>query len=150
MPTEYDWISRRIVISLDWWFPDCARMENWTMSSTTFENIFDHAAAIVRSRRGDTPDVNRLLDDFRRRAMAFEKDPLCNRELIVEPAHEAQVLELPIDLVESVAAELQNLNILHVWVRATCPSGDEETLVETDKPAEFKTAISLHNFFVIK
>ena len=112
------------------------------MSSTTFENIFDHAAAIVRSRRGDTPDVNRLLDDFRRRAMAFEKDPLCNRELIVEPAHEAQVLELPIDLVESVAAELQNLNILHVWVRATCPSGDEETLVETDKPAEFKTAIS--------
>lgn len=119
-------------------------MENWKMSSTEFVTIYDHAAAVVRSELGSTSEVNRVLADFRRRALSNERDPLRNRDLIVEPLHESQVLEVPGDLVEKVAATLHRLNILHIWVRASCPASDEgeDTVIETDNPATFRDALA--------
>lgn len=109
------------------------------MSSIEYATIYDHAAAVVKSECGSTPEVTKVLDDFRSRALSDEKDPLANRQLMVEPMHDAQILEVPFELVEKVAAQLHRLNILHIWVRATCPSEDDSAeVVETDNPKTFR------------
>ena len=120
-------------------------MEISIMSSIEYATIYDHAAAVVKSQCGSTPEVSQILDDFRRRALGDEKDPLENRELIIEPMHDAQILEVPTQLVEKVAAELHRLNILHIWVRATCPANndDELTVIETDSPKAFREMLAL-------
>ncbi|QDT77292.1 hypothetical protein Mal35_07180 [Gimesia maris] len=113
------------------------------MSSIEYDSIFDHAAAVVKSECGSTLEVERILDDFRVRALSEERDPLINRNLIVEPMHDAQVLEVSFETLEQVTAQLQRLNILHIWVRARCPSEDDgDDVIETDNPRVFREAIS--------
>ncbi|QDV15815.1 hypothetical protein Pan153_04340 [Gimesia panareensis] len=114
------------------------------MSSTEYATIYDHAAAVVRSECGSISDVNKILSDLRDRALSDERDPLKNRDLIVEPQMDAQILNVSFELYEQVAAHLQRLNILHIWVRVACPSDDDEGLevIETDSPKDFREAIS--------
>jgi pimeloyl-ACP methyl ester carboxylesterase len=114
------------------------------MPSSRFENIFDGAATIVESRCRGMVGVRTVLDDIKRRGQSPIKDPLQNRELIVEPWIDSQRLRVPVGAVESVAAELQKLNVLHIWVRVHCPSVDtdeeDDVIIETNNSKQFKQA----------
>jgi hypothetical protein len=111
------------------------------MSSIGFETTFEHAAALVRAQCGDLPGLETVLGDLRKRVQTDALDPLENRDLIVEPHIDAQMLDVPQKTVECVAAELHRLHLLHIWARITCPWEEGETVVETDDPKVFQTAI---------
>jgi hypothetical protein len=115
------------------------------MPSNRFEDIFDGAASIVESRCRGMDGVRAVLDDIRDRGRSPVKDFPRNRNLIVEPWIVSQKLHVPLATVESVAAELHKLNVLHLWVRVHCPAADDDdeddVILETSDPKEFKRRI---------
>jgi len=114
------------------------------MSSDAFETIFDLGAEIVKQRLGESAEIVKTIEDFRRRIQTDDRNPLENRDLIVEPNLDSQILVVPRATVEKIAAEFHKLNILHVWVRVRCPSveeDDEATVVETKSTKEFRKTL---------
>jgi hypothetical protein len=115
------------------------------MRSTKFGIIFDAAASIVERRCKGLMGVRTVLDEIKRRGDSLSMSPLENRDLIVEPMIESQLLNVPLHTAECVASELHGLNILHKWVRARCPIADPEhgdnVIVETDSSKQFREAL---------
>ncbi|QDT41032.1 hypothetical protein Pan241w_10910 [Gimesia alba] len=71
--------------------------------------------------------VSAILDDFRRRIEAdtTDGDPLKNRNLMIDPVHDSQVLGVPHFAVVDVVERLEDIGLLDIWGRATCPNTGE-------------------------
>ncbi|HBE72460.1 MAG TPA: hypothetical protein DDW52_30370 [Planctomycetaceae bacterium] len=110
------------------------------MSSTQFELTFDSVANLIKAGNTD-PHVPKILEDIRSRAVGSEKDPRKNRELIIEPWRDGQMLSVPEASYRAVADELKKFNILSVWARAICPN-ENEIIVETRKPEKFRKKLT--------
>jgi len=114
------------------------------MSSNESAIIFDSAATVIALRLRELPGIDAILRAFRSKFLDSRHDPLENRSLIIEPVMLAQTLRVPRTAVETVVEELHRFNLVHVWVRASCPvtDDDDDVIVETDVADELRQAIA--------
>ena len=117
------------------------------MLSKEFLSIFDNAAGIIRLRNADTLKVDIVLKELRKRfAGSQHDDPILDRNLFFEPWEDAQIMGVPESIAEAVAVSLQNLTVLNVWTRVSCPNMAEEEsaiIVETNSAEALCDAIQL-------
>lgn len=82
-----------------------------------------------RDQFDDTPAifVRLILENFAERIKrdATDSDPLKNRELMVDPPHDSQVIGVPHFAVVDVVERLDDIGLLDVWGRASCPNTGE-------------------------
>jgi hypothetical protein len=110
------------------------------MSSPTFDLTFSRAVRLIEASHRER-EISVILDDFRKRATTSDRNPLSNRNLIVDNRVDSQMLNVPEHLYEVVVRELRKFQLLHVWVRARCPNTDE-IIVETRKESKFRRMLN--------
>ncbi|WP_337175418.1 hypothetical protein [Paludisphaera sp.] len=116
------------------------------MSSSEFESIFEHAAALVRIRCKGFHGVETVLAALNSRVVSGHSDPRIHRELFFEPWIDSQQLGVPQDTAEEVARELHQLSVLTVWTRLRCtevPFDEDGTITETNSAEELERVRSI-------
>lgn len=109
------------------------------MSSSDYSRILSNALGIVEVRCRHLDGCEAVVAQIASLADSIRNDvPMYPVGLV--PSHLSQALDVPIETVMSVVAELKGLGVVHQWLRVRCPnSADIDSVrLETDSPDQLR------------